>query len=944
MSVTTRRRSASFISLVPLFVAPAAAAQDDRADAGLEEIIVTGSRIQQRLEDAPVAVVVLSREDIDRASQDAIGKVLQQLPANTGSPVNTNVNNGGDGSVRVDLRGLGAARSLVLVNGRRFVYGGVGGDTSVDVNMVPASMLERVEVMGVGSSTIYGSDAIGGVVNFVTRDDFDGLEVGATHTLTDQGDGDISNAHFAAGKTFSRGYVTLGGEWVDQQEVFQDARGYSTDTEYLRADGSVGTSGSFFTPQGVFTVPAGNVLGLSQGQYTRITGSGPPTTAEDFRRFVNPDDLFNFAPDNYLQTPSERKYLWLLAGADLNERVSLFVEGLFHQRESSQRLAPSVFRSAQSGATLANGRRGIPADNYYNPFGIDLPAVARRFEEQGSRGFSQDVDTQRYVAGLRGPLGGTWSWELSASYGRNETTVRTEGDFRVDKLRLAVGPSGLDASGRVVCGKRDPATGIVPAANVIAGCVPLDLFGGQGADGRGTITREQLDYVTLPMTDEGYNEQQVYELLFRGDWGAIQGRPVRWAAGATHRVESAGNALDPAKVDGLTGGGQLTSLTEGGDFTADELYAETVVPLLADLPAVETLNVTAGVRYSDFSTFGSVTTWQGGLLYRPQAQLTLRAGYGQVFRAPPITNLYESNLTEGTLAEDPCGNDPTPEQQVNCAAAGVPGGSYVQPAFESLPVIVGGNRDLQPEEGDSLSAGLTFAPSAVPGLSLSLDWWRTELDDLITLAPDPGLLLQACADDGAAEACRRVERFADGSIELIDARHFNAASVSVEGYDFDLSYSRGLGAGTLSARIMSTYLARRDLQAFAESDVVDTAGLRYFFDSFPEWRGLGFVGYAAGPWSASWQVQYVGEIEECDESEFLPPDAFRGCRTIEDVWYHDVRFAYQIGWGVGVALGVTNLTDESPPRVNFSAAANTDPAIYRLLGRTYFASLSYRFE
>jgi len=281
MSVTTRRRSASFISLVPLFVAPAAAAQDDRADAGLEEIIVTGSRIQQRLEDAPVAVVVLSREDIDRASQDAIGKVLQQLPANTGSPVNTNVNNGGDGSVRVDLRGLGAARSLVLMNGRRFVYGGVGGDTSVDVNMVPASMLERVEVMGVGSSTIYGSDAIGGVVNFVTRDDFDGLEVGATHTLTDQGDGDISNAHFAAGKTFSRGYVTLGGEWVDQQEVFQDARGYSTDTEYLRADGSVGTSGSFFTPQGVFTVPAGNVLASPRGS----TRASPAPAPDDRGRF-----------------------------------------------------------------------------------------------------------------------------------------------------------------------------------------------------------------------------------------------------------------------------------------------------------------------------------------------------------------------------------------------------------------------------------------------------------------------------------------------------------------------------------------------------------------------------------------------------------------------------------------------------------------------------------
>ena len=240
-------------------------------------------------------------------------------------------------------------------------------------------------------------------LDLVTRDDFDGVEAGATHTLTDQGDGDISNAHFAAGRTFRRGYVTIGGEWVDQQAVFQDARGDSTDTEYLRADGSIGTTGSPFTPQGLFSVPGTNVLGLPQGQYTRVTGTGPPATAEDFRPFVSPDDLFNFAPDNYLQTPSERRYLWLLGGVDLTERVSLFVEGLFHQRESSQRLAPSVFRSAQSGAILANGRRGVPRDNYYNAFGVDLPAVARRFEEQGSRSFAQDVDTEKKGNGAPPP-------------------------------------------------------------------------------------------------------------------------------------------------------------------------------------------------------------------------------------------------------------------------------------------------------------------------------------------------------------------------------------------------------------------------------------------------------------------------------------------------------------------------------------------------------------
>jgi outer membrane receptor protein involved in Fe transport len=943
MSVTTRRRSACFISVVSLFGTPMAVAQHDAAAEDLEEIVVTGSRIQQRLEDAPVAVVVLNREDIDRASEDAIGKLLQQLPANTGSPVNTNVNNGGDGSVRVDLRGFGAARTLVLMNGRRFVYGGVGGDTSVDVNMIPSSILERVEVMGVGSSTVYGSDAIGGVVNFITREDFDGAQIDLSYTQSEDGDGSIGRVGFFAGQTSERGYLIFGGELVDQDSVFQDARDFSTDTEYLRADGSVGTTGSPVTPQGSFRVPTGNAFGLTPGIYTRVTGSGEPTTAADFRLYVNPDDNFNFAPDNYLQTPSQRQYAWLLGGYDIAPGLELFVEGLLHHRESEQRLAASSFRSGSAGAILPNGRPGVPASNYYNPFGVDLVGVLRRIEEQGGRLFTQDVDTQRYVAGLRGALGADWNWELSATYGRNDTIATTEGDFLVDRLRLAVGPSGPDASGRIVCGKRDPATGLVPAGNVVAGCVPLNLFGGMGPDGKGTITPEQLDYVTDPLTDEGYNEQQIYELVLRGDWGTVQGRPIRWATGVTYRVEAAGNELDPAKLSGATGGGTLTSLS-GGRFTATEGYVETMLPLLEGLPAADALNLTAGLRLSEFSTFGFVSTYQGGLMYRPVRPLTLRAGYGTVFRAPPVTNIYESTLENFTGARDPCGNDPTPQQRENCAANGVPGGSYVQPVLDFTPDVIGGNPDLEPEEGDSVSAGFTFTPSVPDGLSLSVDYWRTKIDDVISLYPDSGLILQVCADEGASGACGRISRFPDGTLERIDATHVNAARLMSEGWDFDVAYATPVGPGQLGLRLMATYLASYDIAPFAGADTIGAAGTRYVFGAFPRWRGLGHVEYSAGPWFGSWQTQYVGSMDECEVNEFAPADAFQGCREIDEGWYQDLQLGYRFEPGPELRVTISNLTNEDPPRVNFNAAANTDPATYSLLGRTYFVSLSYRIE
>jgi outer membrane cobalamin receptor len=220
MRIVSRSRLATAAAL-QLGTGALAAADEPAADAGLEEIVVTGSRIQQRLEDAPVAIIVVSREDIDRASQDAIGKVLQQLPANTGFSSNTNVNNGGDGSTRINLRGLGAERTLILVNGRRFVYGGSGGDASVDTNMIPLSVVERVEVVGVGSSTIYGSDAIGGVVNMITREDYDGAEITGSYTTNDHDDGHVSDVQFVAGQSGVRGYVTFGGELVDQHAVYQ---------------------------------------------------------------------------------------------------------------------------------------------------------------------------------------------------------------------------------------------------------------------------------------------------------------------------------------------------------------------------------------------------------------------------------------------------------------------------------------------------------------------------------------------------------------------------------------------------------------------------------------------------------------------------------------------------------------------------------------------------
>jgi iron complex outermembrane recepter protein len=274
----------------------------------------------------------------------------------------------------------------------------------------------------------------------------------------------------------------------------------------------------------------------------------------------------------------------------------------------------------------------------------------------------------------------------------------------------------------------------------------------------------------------------------------------------------------------------------------------------------------------------------------------------------------------------------------------VPGGSYVQGELDFIPDVIGGNPDLEAEEGDSISAGLTFTPPLPDGLSLSVDYWRTEIEDVITLYPDAGLILQVCADQGAAGACDRISRYADGTIELIDATHVNAASLMSEGWDLDVAYATRLGPGELGVRLMATYLTSYDVAPFTDADTIGVAGTRYVFGAFPRWRGLGYVEYSAGPWFGSWQTQYVGTMDECEVNEFAAPDAFQGCREIEQGWYQDLQLGYRFELGPVLTFTISNLTGEDPSRVNFNAAANTDPATYPLLGRTFFVSLSYRIE
>jgi iron complex outermembrane recepter protein len=902
-------------------------------DQTLAEVIVTGTRLAVTQADTTAPVTVLDRRDLERGGADSIGKVVQTLPMNTGSPPNTNVNNGGDGSTRVDLRGLGPDRTLVLLNGRRFPNGGIGGDASVDLNTLPISWIERIEVLASGASAVYGADAVGGVVNVITRRAYDGVELSGNWTMTERGDGQIVRGQAAIGFDLFGGNWGLGVEYVEQDSVRLDQRSHSAiPLVIVDGDGNVGYGGTLANQDGLFEVPAENVLGLAPNDYTRFAGAAGQTAA-DYRPFTAAD-RFNVQPFNYSQTPSERGSLWLFGSLPLDGNVRASLETLVHQRDSEQELAPDLyFIGIDPAPMLADGATGIPATNYYNPFGVDLPFVTRRFVERGVRQRSEDIDLWRAVLGLEGEVG-EWTWKLAIGYAESDATTTTAGISALSRYVPALGPSGPDDSGRIVCGPPDPATGRVPAENIIPECVPLNLFGGAGS-----ITQEQLDYMFPgPVVDSGMNEQRIAEAVMSGPAGHILGNELQWVFGAEYRREAGSLVGDQLRE--LFSGGVPPGLP-AGTFDVRELFAEVHIPLLRNRASARDLALNVGARWSDFSSFDRNTVWQAGLRWQPAEQISLRANYAEVFRAPSLFELFESRVIAPGLGFDPCGNDPTPTQQENCASNGVPGGAYVQGDNE-FGTLSGGNPELEPEKGDSVGVGVIYSPLWARGLSASLDYFEIELTDFIGVA-DIDTVLFECAERGVPTVCDAIRRFPDGSVSFVSVVGRNLGRLETSGFDFALNWRMTTRLGYVNAELLATYLERWDEQTFADGEVLSRAGWGDGVQVFPRCRALGHIDWQRGRWMASYAAEYIGGFSQA-VTDFPPWDIFFDpyTREVESALYHDLEGGYEFDAGLSVRAAITNVTDEDPPFVNFGA--NTNYATYRLLGRTYFVELRYEFH
>lgn len=909
---------ATCLWLCALMVVASSQAEDAESEVRLDPVQVTGTRLKTLLSDGAYPLTTITRDQIVDSGQQTMGEFLQELPFVSGSPLNTSTSLRGEGGgqsrgiATLELRGLGPERTLVLLNGRRIVSGGNGASGVVDLSMIPVSIVDRVEIFKSGASVEYGADAVAGVVNIITRKTVEGLELDLQGSRTT--DGDAGDVHLSAvfGRSMGPGHWVMGLDYVDQPSVSKGARAFSR--QLLTVEGpnnEIVPGGSSAPPQGNFRTSLGRLI-LIDGE------NGD--SLDDFRPFVGDganSDRYNFNPFEDLQQASERFSAYLQGDLAITPMMNLRTELFYHQRDSSQQLAPLPLFTNR----LADVR--VAADQLYNPFGEPLDDVRRRLVEAGPRTFSQDNEAYRAVLALDGMVSG-WFWDAAINYGRNRTDQRKTGDLLADRVRQALGPSFIDSSGQAVCGT---------AAAVIVDCVPLNLFSGAG-----TVSPQMIDYVATDLNDRGFNEQRVASANVTGDLFDLPAGIVAAAFGLEYRDERAADTPDLQIQLGNTTGSARSPTR--GRYDSTEFYSEFNLPLLRDLPYARDLSLDLGARHVDFSNAGSRWLTEAGLHYEPLESLQFRLSYSEAFRAPNVRELFGGVAQSNPIVEDPCADfaQLSAEQIDRCIAQGVPAdGSFDQNGQET-PQLGGGNPDLDAETARVLTAGIQFQPQWLEGLLINLDYYDIDIQNGI-LALGAETILSQCLLTGQPVFCQRIARDGEGNLTSVSAQLQNIADESAQGLDLDVSYGHDAWEGRMEHGLLLSYVTERNLVAFPGAAPFAGAG-GYDADTFgaiPRWRGSYRLAWARGNWGLGYDAQWIGSVTERG-GELFPGTG----NPVSDQVYHDLSARYRFSDRLSLAAGIDNLTDEQPPFFANADEANTDVSTYRVLGSSYWLRISYR--
>lgn len=945
------------------------AQQPAEAELELEEVVVTGSRIANPNATSSSPIVGVSSESLKVQGIADIGDLVHTLPQHitTGADL-SNTNNplsGPGGVTTINLRGLGPQRTLVLVDGKRL---GVGDpntgnpNPSADINQIPAAMIQRVDVVTGGASAVYGSDAVAGVANFVMRRDIEGVEFDVQYGFDyhENNNSYMQRLVKPAGIKFPN-TVTDGDELAFTMMLgggFADDRGHATAyLGYLDAEPTTLSERDFSACQlsGQGTRCGGsansNYVEVIGGDVFAVLGNelvewGTPGT--------NPPTLFNSNPYMNLKHGRERYQAGVFADFEWNEHATVYADFMFTQDEADTAVAPSGLFIGSPIPVYCNN--SLMSDQQRTAIGctpamiaagdtVDL-LIGRRNIEGGPRMFEYEHTTYFAVAGVKGDINDAWSYDVYGSYYDTSLFNSNRGYISIARSRDALNGCQANAAG-----------------DVIAGCVPYNIWQDGG------VTREATDYIFAYGLANGSAGQQIFAASMTGDLGAYGAKlptaqdGVGVAFGAEYRLDSFAFLPDQTLGSGDLSGSGGASPTIDNDTDVTDLFIELRVPLVQGVTGVQDLVLEAGYRYSDYELSGGADTYKLGLQWAPIDSLRLRASFNHAIRAPTLMELYvPQTVTNTSDYTDPCaGPNPTASLE-ECQRTGMTAAQYGNVTAcpsSQCAVLTGGNENLDPEEADTVTVGFTLTPTALPGFTISVDWYEIKVEDIVGNIP-LDVSLNGCLTGAQVAFCDNIVRTPFGTLfgdtiaggGYIIGTNANVAESTFSGVDVQGSYQFDVGSlGSMVASLNATYVMDTKTTPLPGEHEYDCAGL---YGStcdapIPDYRhSLALSWMLPSNFTASLQWRYLSSVEHEQNTD----DATLGGNhvtfggTLDSQSYFDLSGSWNFAEKYTVRLGVNNILDEDPPLVDTSWSGPGTPNTwgpYDTLGRQVFVNLNAKF-
>jgi outer membrane receptor protein involved in Fe transport len=939
-----------------------------------DRVEITGSRIKSVGNTSSSPISSVGRADIDTTQPVAVEELLRSLPA-AYPAIGPSVNNGSNGTASIDLRGMGSNRTLVLLNGKRIVPATLGG--VVDTNNVPVSLLERVDLVTGGASAVYGADAVAGVVNFVTKRNFTGVEASTLYSVSAQNDAKRYKSDLTIGSNLAdgRGNVALHVGRTRTEALRLADRNYAG-TVISSSSGNAGGFSSTSVPAlwgGIPTLSGNRVIDSTTGLLRAANGAAPP-------------DGYNTNPPNYFETPLTRTQVTGLGRFVINDNAEAYAE-IFHTRSNvTLNLAPSGTFGSSLLIPIGNPyitdpvrqqlctAYGISAANCVAGNATEFRAsISRRFVEAGPRIYSYDNVSTQYTVGLRGslPVLDTWSYEAYYQSGRSDQQQTTANGFSASKLQQAV-----------------RATNTTSCTVTTGGCVPVNLFGAAG-----TLTPAMLDFLRTPTFQTTLVQQSVTSLSVNGDLGAFKSplakRAIGLALGAEQRTVFGGNKSDAVvQTQGeLLGSGSPTP-DRSGTIKFNEYYGEANVPLLEGLQGARSVNLAGGYRQTEFKTSAASQTygsWKAGLDWTPIKGLRFRGEQQRATRAPNVNELYAPVTTAiGTLSNDPCqgtqigavlatdsaavaANKPALTalcQQTGITAAQV--GTVPAPSSNQAANTSGGNPNLKPEKADTTTIGFVWEPEFVDNLAFNVDFWRIKIKGAVA---SPTLTQVTSGCYSAAQnptfsynaLCGLINRDPlSGGLSVrtgflgVVTQSSNLGEYDYSGYDVGVTYRLALAKvgmptmGRLDVGLQAALIKRADVQTLPSLPVLSQAGY-YGVDVGTPYSKTRFsqrTTWAVGDVSLGYNWRYIGGAKVQAELQGSYQSRWE---SIPSVNYFDLNGTWQAMKNLKLSLTINNALNKKPPFIGTGIGpsatnyGNTFPSAYDVVGRRYTMNATATF-